>query len=161
MRLPLFVNRLQLEPDADPGAAAATAQPKYCILIADDNYDALATLDVLLRHEGHSVHAARDGEQAFALASACRPDVALLDIGMPRLDGYLLARKLREQEWGKHTLLIAVTGWGQTEDRRRSLEVGFDAHMVKPLDFAELRKLLDRVPARETEQGTRRLEITR
>src|SRR4030095_14145754 len=124
VRLPLVVNRAQLEPGAVLHGDPANAQPKYCILIADDNYDALATLDVLLRHEGHSVHAARDGEQAFALACACRPDVALLDIGMPRLDGYRLARKLREQEWGKNTLLIAVTGWGQTEDRRRSFEVG-------------------------------------
>ena len=162
VRLPRVVNRAQLEPGAVVHADATNAQPKkYCILIADDNYDALATLDVLLRHEGHSVHAAHDGEQAFALACVCRPDVALLDIGMPRLDGYLLARKMREQEWGKDTLLIAVTGWGQMEDRRRSLEVGFDAHMVKPLDFGELRKLLDRVPVRESDQGTRRLEITR
>jgi signal transduction histidine kinase len=161
VRLPLVVNRAQLEPGAVIHGDAENAQPKYCILIADDNYDALATLDVLLRQEGHSVHAARDGEQAFALACACRPDVALLDIGMPRLDGYLLARKMREQEWGKDTLLIAVTGWGQAEDRRRSVEVGFDAHMVKPLDFGELRKLLDRVPVRAGDQGTRRLEITR
>ncbi len=155
VRLPLFAEKAQVESHTVAGVDAANAQPKYCILIADDNHDALATLDVLLRHEGHAVHAAHDGEQAFALATACRPDVALLDIGMPRLDGYLLARKLREQEWGKDTLLIAVTGWGQTEDRRRSLEVGFDAHMVKPLDFGELRKLLSRIPEREKAQGIR------
>jgi len=156
VRLPLLARPSQTQAGAVDGMRdERPPEPKYCILIADDNYDALATLDVLLKHEGHAVHSAQDGEQAFALACAYRPDVALLDIGMPRLDGYLLARKLREQEWGRNTLLIAVTGWGQTEDRRRSLEVGFDAHMVKPLDFGELRRLLSRVPSRNGAQGIR------
>ncbi len=155
VRLPLLERMAQPLAGTVDGKDERTAQPKYCILIADDNYDALATLDVLLKHEGHAVHAAHDGEQAFALACAYRPDVALLDIGMPRLDGYLLARKMRDQDWGKHTLLIAVTGWGQTEDRRRSMEVGFDAHMVKPLDFGELRRLLSQVPTRNGARGIR------
>jgi signal transduction histidine kinase len=150
VRLPLLLERSQMDLGADDVGFDGKHPSKYCILIADDNHDALTTLDVLLRQDGHVVHAACDGEQAFAIATACRPDVALLDIGMPKVDGYLLAQMIREQDWGKQTLLVAVTGWGQTEDRRRSLEVGFDAHLVKPLDFVELRKLLERLPVRES-----------
>ena len=153
VRLPRLESKAQPDMPVLDGANDEGAQRKYCILIADDNDDALTTLDVLLKLDGHSVHAARDGEQAFELACECRPDVALLDIGMPRLDGYQLARKMRDQEWGKSTLLVAVTGWGQTEDRRRSLEVGFDAHLVKPLDFDQLRKLLGRVQPRDADRG--------
>jgi CheY-like chemotaxis protein len=92
------------------------------------------------------VFTAADGAEALELASSCRPDVMLLDIGMPKLDGYEVARRVREQPWGNGTVLIALTGWGQEEDRRRSREVGFDSHLVKPLDLDALSALLARLP---------------
>ena len=118
------------------------------ILLADDNEDALESLATLLECDGHEVHTASDGAKALELAAKCRPDVALLDIGMPKMDGYELARLIRAQPWGKSIVLIALTGWGQDDDRRRSREVGFDSHLVKPLDPDALTTLLARLPAR-------------
>ena len=116
------------------------------ILLADDNRDALDSLATLLQCDGHEVFTAVDGAEAFELAATCRPDVMLLDIGMPKLDGYEVARRVREQPWGNTTVLIALTGWGQEEDRRRSREVGFDSHLVKPLDLEALSALLAHLP---------------
>ena len=117
------------------------------ILLADDNRDALDSLATLLQCDGHEVHTAGDGAEALAVAAECRPDVVLLDIGMPKLDGYEVARRIRAEPWGKATVLIALTGWGQDEDRRRSREVGFDSHLVKPLDPEALSNMLARLPA--------------
>jgi signal transduction histidine kinase len=119
------------------------------ILLADDNRDALDSLATLLQCDGHEVHTAGDGAEAFALAAECRPDVVLLDIGMPKLDGYEVARRIRAEPWGKGPVLIALTGWGQDEDRRRSREVGFDTHLVKPLDPETLSRLLAHLPVRK------------
>jgi signal transduction histidine kinase len=118
------------------------------ILVADDNADALESLATLLRMRGHEVYSAPNG--ALALETAVRhiPEVALLDIGMPLLDGYEVARRIRAQEWGKAVTLVALTGWGQESDRRRSQEAGFDTHLVKPLDLEKLTALLARLPAR-------------
>lgn len=116
------------------------------ILLADDNRDALDSLATLLQCDGHEVYTAVDGAEAFELAASCRPDVMLLDIGMPKLDGYEVARRVRQQPWGEATVLIALTGWGQEEDRRRSREVGFNSHLVKPLDLDALTMLLARLP---------------
>jgi CheY-like chemotaxis protein len=91
---------------------------------------------------GHEVVTAQDGIEGIEYAQTLRPDVILLDIGLPGLNGLETARSIREQPWGKTIFLIAVTGYGQEEDRRRSLEAGFDYHMVKPVDFAELKKML-------------------
>jgi CheY-like chemotaxis protein len=99
-----------------------------------------------LQCDGHEVFTAVDGAEAFELAASCRPDVMLLDIGMPKLDGYEVARRVRQQPWGEATVLIALTGWGQEEDRRRSREVGFNSHLVKPLDLDALTVLLARLP---------------
>ncbi len=117
------------------------------ILLADDNRDALDSLATLLQCDGHEVFTAADGAEALELASSCRPDVMLLDIGMPKLDGYEVARRVRQEPWGGATVLIALTGWGQEEDRRRSREVGFNSHLVKPLDLDALTVLLARLPA--------------
>jgi len=117
------------------------------ILLADDNRDALDSLAALLQCDGHEVHTAADGLEAFEMAASWRPDVMLLDIGMPKLDGYEVARRVRAQPWGTQTVLIALTGWGQDEDRRRSQEVGFNSHLVKPLDLDALAALLARLPA--------------
>jgi len=117
------------------------------ILIADDNRDSANSMARLLRWSGNDVEIAYDGEDAFHLAEANRPEVLLLDIGMPRLDGYQLAERIRGQAWGRRMILIAATGWGQDEDRRRSLTSGFDAHLVKPVDSEALFDLIARLTA--------------
>jgi signal transduction histidine kinase len=122
-----------------PGAAAGSRRR---ILVADDNRDALESLMTLLRVAGHEVYGAADGVEAFERAEALRPDIALLDLGMPRLDGHALARQLRSQAWGESLVLVALTGWGQEHDRRRSRDAGFDVHWVKPLDLQQLTDFL-------------------
>jgi CheY-like chemotaxis protein len=115
---------------------------KLRILVADDNPDSAASLSLLLSILGYETRATHDGMEAFEAATEFRPDVALLDIGMPRLNGFDLARRLRGETWGRNIVLIAVTGWGQTEDRQKTLEAGFDHHLVKPVDPTALTKLL-------------------
>jgi CheY-like chemotaxis protein len=115
---------------------------KRRVLIVDDNRDSADSLAMLLNVAGHEVGTAYDGEQALETAEALRPDVILLDIGMPKLNGYEVCRRIREQPWGQGTFLIALTGWGQEEDRRRTEEAGFDHHMVKPVDPAVLMRIL-------------------
>jgi CheY-like chemotaxis protein len=112
------------------------------VLIVDDNTDAAESLAMLLRSAGHQVHTAHDGPAALKTAEAIRPDAVLLDIGLPRMDGYEVARRLRAQLGLKEVLLVAVTGYGQEEDRRRVEQAGFDAYLVKPADLAALRNLL-------------------
>ena len=128
------------------GAAANGSKPGHRILLADDNRDALDSLATLLQCDGHEVHTAGDGAEALEVAAQCRPNVVLLDIGMPKLDGYEVARRIRAEPWGKGAVLIALTGWGQDEDRRRSREVGFDSHLVKPLDPDALSAMLAKLP---------------
>jgi DNA-binding response OmpR family regulator len=101
---------------------------------------------MLLELAGHEVYTAYDGEDAVVAAETFRPEVAVLDIGMPRLNGHEACRRIREQPWGKAVYLIALTGWGQEDDRRRTEEAGFDHHLVKPVEPAELVKLLASLP---------------
>jgi two-component system CheB/CheR fusion protein len=112
------------------------------VLVVDDNRDTAESLALLLRAEGHSVRVAHDAPTALQLAQSVRPDIAFLDIGMPVMDGYELSRRLRAQPALNGLLLVAVTGWGQDEDRRRSREAGFDRHLVKPVEPASLHRLL-------------------
>jgi CheY-like chemotaxis protein len=112
------------------------------ILIVDDNADAADSLGVLLRMMGNEVYTAHDGLEAVGAAAAFQPDVALLDIGLPKLNGYEVARRIREQNGGSDMVLIALTGWGQEEDRRRSRAAGFNHHMTKPVEFGALQRLL-------------------
>jgi CheY-like chemotaxis protein len=112
-------------------------------LIVDDNTDGADLLAALLERMGNEVHVAYDGEQAVAAEAEFRPDVVLLDLGLPKLNGYEACRRIREQSVGRRVLMIAQTGWGQVEDRQRTREAGFDHHMVKPLDPQALRKLLE------------------
>ena len=112
------------------------------ILIADDNLDSVESLGMLLRASGYQVELAHDGGEAVETAMRMRPDVVILDIGMPRMNGYDAARRIREQEPNRSALLIAITGWGQDLDRRRSLEAGFDHHLIKPVEAEVLDKLL-------------------
>jgi signal transduction histidine kinase len=120
---------------------------KRRILLADDNNDALESLATLLQLGGHDVVTASNGALALECAERHRPEVMLLDIGMPLLDGYEVARRIRVQPWGRQITLVALTGWGQDSDRRRSREAGFDTHLVKPLDMDKLMDLLERLPA--------------
>jgi signal transduction histidine kinase/CheY-like chemotaxis protein len=115
---------------------------KRRILVVDDNRDSAESLAMLLRVTGNEAYIAYDGEEAVKAAANHRPDVILLDIGLPRLNGYDACRRIREQPWAKKIILIAVTGWGQDEDRRKSAEAGFNGHLVKPVHHVELTKLL-------------------
>jgi signal transduction histidine kinase len=141
-----FVVRLPVASPLVPGLGsnAEPSQPssRHRILVVDDNRDAAISLAMLLRLMGNETRTAHDGLEALEVAAAFGPEVVLLDIGMPRLNGYDTARRLREQPWGKDVVLVALTGWGQEEDRRRSQEAGFNFHMVKPVETEALEKLL-------------------
>jgi PAS domain S-box-containing protein len=137
-----FIVRLPLPAGAEGiGArdAASTRDPpatrRARILVADDNRDAAASLATLLGLDGHETTVVNDGKLALAAAESFRPHVALLDIGMPKLNGYEVARRIRAAPWGRAMTLVAVTGWGQAEDKRRAREAGFDRHFTKPLDL--------------------------
>jgi signal transduction histidine kinase len=112
------------------------------ILVVDDNRDSAMSLSLLLELDGHDVRRAYDGLEALEVADDFQPEITLLDIGMPRLDGYGAARELRRRDWAKGSLLVALTGWGQQEDKRLAREAGFDHHIVKPVDPDALRRLL-------------------
>ena len=126
--------------------AEASTRTQRRILVADDNNDALESLATLLQLSGHEVYTAANGAVALESAEQHRPEVALLDIGMPKLDGYEVARRIRAQPWGQRITLVALTGWGQDSDRKRSQEAGFDSHLVKPLDLDKLTELLAALP---------------
>ena len=132
-----FVVRLPLDEAVAAAPAESVEDAKsgagLSILIADDNRDAADTCAALLELSGHHVETAYSGHQALEIAERLRPHAALLDIGLPDLNGYALAQRIRESSWGQDTLLIAVTGWGQGEDRRRAYEAGFDHHLAKPV----------------------------
>jgi DNA-binding response OmpR family regulator len=130
---------------ADVHRSAPTPQPpvqRFKILVVDDNHDSALSMAMMLSIMGHDTRTAHDGEAAVSTAEAFLPDVVLLDIGLPKLNGYEVAQRIREQAWGSSMFLIAVTGWGQDEDRQRSTEVGLNLHMVKPVEPAALEKLL-------------------
>ncbi len=132
VRLPVTAEPA-LERAPDKKAVPADAR-SYRILVADDNRDSAHSLALLLKLMGHETHTAMDGIDALEKAEAIHPDVVLLDIGMPRLNGYDACRRIREQPWSRSMMLIAQTGWGQEEDRRRTEEAGFHGHLIKPVD---------------------------
>jgi PAS domain S-box-containing protein len=126
---------------------------KARILITDDNHDAAESLGLLLELAGHEIHLAHNGLESMQAAETFLPDVALLDIGMPQMNGYELARYIRAQPWGASMILVAITGWGQEQDKKRSLEAGFDYHLTKPVDFSEISKLLLEIIERKQVAG--------
>ncbi|MDB5806518.1 MAG: luxQ 1 [Betaproteobacteria bacterium] len=126
--------------DADTAGSSASR----CILIVDDNQDAADSLSALLGLMGNEVHVAYDGLQALEMATALEPDIVLMDIGLPKLNGYDAARQMRGIAALRTTTLVALTGWGQGEDKRRSQEAGFDHHLVKPVGLDDLQAVLDR-----------------
>jgi two-component system CheB/CheR fusion protein len=145
-----FVVRLPLLPDVSPTAAAhepdggkrAKAVVTHRILVVDDNRDSADSLAMLLRLVGHDVHTAHDGRQALAVAARYRPDLVLLDIGLPGMNGFTVARHLRSQPELARAVLVALTGHGSDEDRRQAQAAGFNHHMVKPVNFDALNELL-------------------
>jgi PAS domain S-box-containing protein len=113
------------------------------VLIVDDNPDALESLSRAVALLGHEVRRARDGLEALEVGRLLRPDLVLMDLGMPNVDGYEAARRMRQEAWGRKLMLVATTGWGQTDDRRRTASAGFDRHLVKPVSLAMLREVLE------------------
>ena len=140
VHLPIIIS----EPEAATPAQATGEEriPVRRILVVDDNEDSAASLAMLLQITGHETYMAHDGTAALEAIRKHRPEVVLLDIGLPGMDGYEVCRQARKQPWGKELVLIALTGWGQEDDRRRSREAGFDDHLVKPVDYAALMTLL-------------------
>ncbi len=116
------------------------------ILVVDDNVDAAETLSMLLEHEGNETRIAHSGPEALALVAEMRPQIVLLDLGLPGLDGYEVARRLRADGSLVQPLIVAISGWGAEEDRRKAREAGFDQHLTKPVDHARLTELLANAP---------------
>lgn len=131
-----------IEPNPIQSASSDTALRRFRILVVDDNHDSALSLAMVLTIMGHETRTAHDGETALATAEQFTPDVVLLDIGLPKMNGYEVAQRIREQAWGVGMFLIAVTGWGQAEDRARSKEVGLNMHMVKPVEPSALQAVL-------------------
>jgi PAS domain S-box-containing protein len=134
-----------------PSDASPTAHERRRILIVDDNLDAARSMAMMLELLGNDVRTAHDGVQAIELVEHYRPDVVLMDVGMPRLDGYDATRRIRAQPWGRATIIIALTGWGQDDDKARSQEAGCNGHLTKPVNLSDLQSLLEKLKAiRET-----------
>jgi CheY-like chemotaxis protein len=136
---------LSRPPDAQTSSSDQRRAPESIrrrVLVADDNRDSADSLALLLEMMGNETRTVYDGEAAVEAAAVFHPDVILLDIGLPKMSGLDAARRIRAESWGRSALLVAMTGWGQEEDRRRSREAGFDAHYTKPLEPDVLRRLI-------------------
>lgn len=143
VRLPILSKPATTTESGTDAAAGPAAQHR--ILIVDDNRDSADSLAMLLEITGNKTYLAHDGVEAIEAIETHRPEVVLLDIGLPRLDGHEVCRRVREQDWGKNIVMIALTGWGQADDRRRSREAGFNGHLVKPVDYEKLLELLSKL----------------
>ena len=149
--LPLHAAAMAVEAQTSSSTVAPADAPMR-FLVVDDNIDSAESLSLLLQLMGNNVSSAFDGEQALEMANELKPDVVLLDIGLPKLDGYEVARRIRLEPWGHNAILIAITGWGQAEDKALSRQAGFDHHLVKPvdpdalLDFIQKRKAAYNLP---------------
>jgi CheY-like chemotaxis protein len=141
IRLPVIVER-PTHTERIGGEQSKRLTSNLRIEVVDDNHDSANSLGMMLRIMGNDIQIANDGEQAVRVAADFQPDVVLLDIGLPKLNGYEAAQQIREQPWGKKIVLIALTGWGQAEDKRQANEAGFDLHMVKPVDPTSLISIL-------------------
>jgi CheY-like chemotaxis protein len=142
VRLPILLETLK--PVTQPPIPIPTSAHR--ILVVDDNQDSARSLAMLLKITGHETHTAHDGLEAFEAAEKLRPNIVLLDIGLPKLNGHEVCRRIRQQPWGTDMVLIALTGWGQDDDRRKSIDAGFDAHLVKPVEYSDLMNLLTGLP---------------
>ncbi len=146
IRLPIVLSVMSEQEEEDAGPSAQQTAPRR-VLVVDDNVDAASSLAVMLKMMGNEVRTAHDGLEGVEAAAAFRPNLILLDIGMPKLNGYDTCRRIRAQPWAKGISIYALTGWGQDEDKRRSYEAGFDGHLVKPAEPAVLEKLLTELKA--------------
>jgi signal transduction histidine kinase/CheY-like chemotaxis protein len=126
--------------------AVAHQEVSRRVLIADDAYQGAEALAMLLERRGHEVHVAHEGLEALRLAAEVKPDIAFLDIGMPGMNGYELATRIRREPWARHMMLVAVTGWGQEDDKRKAFAAGFDQHFTKPMDPRHLRSIFSSLP---------------
>jgi len=142
VRVPLSTSQVGPAPTPPPPSGGKDRGRR--VLVVDDNEDSAASMALLLQSVGHSACTANDGHAALEVAEKIRPEVVLLDLGMPDLDGYEVARRMRGRPWGKEILLVALTGWGQQEARDRSRTAGFDAHLVKPVELDALLRIVDR-----------------
>jgi signal transduction histidine kinase len=159
IRLPVLTAQPVIAtPQATEADSTRSIEPRR-VLVADDNEDAAEALSLQLQLAGHEVRTVYNGVEALGVAKTFRPHVVLLDLGMPRMDGYEAARQMRGQPWGKRATLIALTGWGQQQDRQRTAEAGFDVHLVKPVDESELLRVMAtaRGPRRKPTVGQGRL----
>jgi len=143
MRLPIVIEKPAFHEAAAEGAHTAGGRR---VLIVDDNRDSAESLAMLMKLTGNDAHTAHDGQAALIAADELRPDLMLLDIGLPVMNGYEVCRLIREHAWGQKIVIIALTGWGQEEDKRKSGEAGFDGHLVKPIDPAALEEVLASLP---------------
>ena len=150
VRLPLALHSQAASSDHQPSdGQVRPPRARLRVLVVDDNLDAANSLTTLLRIKGHDVRTAYDGISAVDVAALYKPDVVLLDVGLPRLNGFDVARRIREAEHGKNVVFVALTGWGHAEDRRRSKEAGFDHHLVKPADPNAVDAILDSITSTE------------
>jgi len=139
VRLPI----LEAEPELDePAPINAPDGGTRHILVVDDNRDSAESIATLLQMSGHQTSIVHDGLAAVEAAERMRPDVVLLDVGLPKISGIDACRRIRSHPWGKSIVIVALTGWGQENDRRSTKEAGFDAHLVKPVNYDELLQLL-------------------
>jgi CheY-like chemotaxis protein/anti-sigma regulatory factor (Ser/Thr protein kinase) len=150
-----FVLRLPIIAAAPKAATAPQRTAEHVsrtsrrVLVADDNRDVAESMAMLLEFAGHEVLTAFDGEEAFRAIEEHMPEVALLDIGMPKANGYEVASRVRASAWGRDIYLVALTGWGQESDKRRAEQAGFDMHLVKPVAPETIEEVLETLPARK------------
>jgi CheY-like chemotaxis protein len=142
MRLRPTVRRLVDEGYKDMSQTSMRPGARHTVLVADDNHDAAETLALLLDMDGYETAVAYGGLQALDSISRNRPDAVILDIGMPDLNGYEVARRIREAEWGRNLFLLAITGWGHPDDVARAKAAGFNEHLTKPVDADNVVRLL-------------------
>ena len=155
VRLPVMLTAMPAS--LSPSMKSAQPPERGCeVLVVDDNIDAAQSLAMLLEMSGHDVRLAYDGQSALEATLNYRPDVVLLDIGLPGLNGFEVAKRIRQQPTLNHIVLVAMTGYGQETDRQRSQESGFDHHLVKPADLGELQKILTTVSEKATVTPTER-----
>lgn len=144
VRLPLMTVPKELKNSTGATTGSSATEGPMRVLVVDDNHDSAETQSLLLQLLGNEVSVAHDGEEALKMAIDLKPDVVLLDIGLPKMNGYEVARHIRLQPWGSSPLLVAITGWGQAEDKDLSRQAGFDHHLVKPVEPDALLKLIEK-----------------
>jgi CheY-like chemotaxis protein/two-component sensor histidine kinase len=155
IRLPVLVAGAESSTPQSPALEASLVASRR-VLVVDDSEDGAESMAMILQFAGHETFKAYDGLAAIEAAERFRPDIVLLDIGLPRMNGYEVCHHLRQQPWGREMMIVALTGWGQEEDRNRSREAGFDVHMVKPVDFDALLQLLASAPSKTRCAGARK-----